>query len=213
MDAPITYVPNFVSDADAAFRALRHELEWERRADAPRCEYYCNDFPKPYAYGVGRGHRVYQPRPYHAVILEIRKAIEAMTGTTFEVCFLNMYLDQSDRLGWHADDSPEMDDARPIAIVSLGVERDIMFQKYLKTICAECLEEAPNHKTPDCRGPDIVKDKGQLKLFSPIEKLRLGHGSLCLMAPGMQETWQHQIPKASFKCGERISLTYRGYVE
>ena len=43
--------------------------------------------------------------------------------------------------------------------------------------------------------------------------LRLGHGSLCLMAPGMQDTWQHRIPKASFQCGERISLTFRGYVD
>ncbi len=45
-----------------------------------------------------------------------------------------------------------------------------------------------------------------------VQKLTLGHGSLCLMAPGMQDTWQHRIPKASFTCGERISLTYRGYV-
>ena len=29
---------------------------------------------------------------------------------------------------------------------------------------------------------------------------------------GMQDTWQHRIPKASFQCGERISLTFRGYV-
>ncbi len=38
------------------------------------------------------------------------------------------------------------------------------------------------------------------------------NGSLCLMHAKMQETWQHRIPKASFSCGERISLTYRGYV-
>ncbi len=45
-----------------------------------------------------------------------------------------------------------------------------------------------------------------------ITKLKLGHGSLCLMQPGMQDTHQHRIPKAGFQCGERISLTFRGYV-
>lgn len=30
----------------------------------------------------------------------------------------NIYLVQTDQLGWHADDSPEMDDARPIGIVT-----------------------------------------------------------------------------------------------
>ena len=47
-------------------------------------------------------------------------AIEAYTELKFEVCFLNRYHDQSDHLGWHADDSPEMDDSRPIGIVRIS---------------------------------------------------------------------------------------------
>lgn len=181
--APVRYFSGFVTDPDTAFASLRDELEWERRDDAPRCEYYCNDVPKAYIYGRERGRRTYEPRPYHPTILGIRKRIEELTGTTFEVCFLNRYLNQSDHLGWHSDDSPEMDDARPIAIVSLGVEREIWFRPM--------------------RGGPLLADN---------EKLRLGHGSLCLMEPGMQDLWQHRIPKASFQCGERISLTFRGYV-
>lgn len=185
--APITYYPNFVVNPDAALAALRDELDWERRSDAPRCEYYCNDFPKPYVYGRGQGERLYHPRPYHPVILRIRAALEALTFAAFEVCFLNRYLNQRDHLGWHADDSPEMDDDRPIGVVSLGVEREIWFRpKPMPAAKAEQLE--------------------------PLEKLTLGHGSLCLMARDMQDLWQHRIPKASFVCGERISLTFRGYV-
>lgn len=30
-------------------------------------------------------------------------------------------------MGWHTDDSPEMDYARPIVIVTLGAEREIWF--------------------------------------------------------------------------------------
>lgn len=209
--APIVYYPNFILNPDEAFEKLRNELEWERRDNTPRCEYYCNDFNKSYIYGVGRGVREYFPKPYHPIILDIRKKIEDLISSKLEVCFLNLYLNQKDQLGWHADDSPEMDDNRPIAIVSFGVEREIWFRQYLKTICGLCVEEVPNHKTPDCRGPELLKNK-QIKLYSPIEKIKLGQGSLCIMNPGMQETWQHRIPKVSHKCGERISLTFRGYV-
>lgn len=181
MTPPITYTPKYISDPDACLEALQKELAWERRADAPRSEYYCNDYLKPYTYGRGRGVRTYEPQVYHPVIMSIRRQIEDLTGAVFEVCFLNRYLNQSDQLGYHADDSPEMDDARPIAIVSFGAERDIMF-----------------------------RPKGS----SDIEptRLTLGHGSLCLMSPGMQDYWEHRIPKASRMCGERISLTFRGYV-
>ena len=211
MNAPITYYPKFLTDPDVMLSKLQQELDWQRRGDTPRMEYYVNEFGVSYIYGRGRGQREYLAQPTHEVITEIQQQIEELTHTKFEVCFLNRYLNQSDHLGWHADDSPEMDDSRPIAIVSLGVERDIMFRKFLGTICVECQEYSPNHKTPDCPGPGAIKDK--VTLWSGIERLRLEHGSLCLMAPGMQDNWQHRIPKASFHCGERVSLTYRGYVK
>ncbi len=177
---PGSYTENFVTTPDETFRMLR-ALKWEKRDDAPRHEYYCNDFQKPYVYGRGRGRRTYEPSPWHPVVLSIRYALEDLVKAKFEVCFLNLYLNQSDHLGWHADDSPEMDDARPIAVVSLGVAREIWFRP---------------------KGTEGVTDKRLL-----------GHGSLLLMPPGMQDAWQHRIPKASFQCGERISLTFRGYVD
>lgn len=185
MKAPITYIPGFILDPCSVFTELAHGLIWERRDNSPRHEYYCNDINIPYTYGRGRGVRSYHPKPFSDPILKIRKKLEELTSVYFEVCHLNRYLNQSDHLGWHSDDSPEMDDARPIAIVSvsLGVEREIWFRER---------EGDVDNKIP--------------------EKLLLENGSLCLMAPGMQDAWQHRIPKASFQCGERISLTYRGYV-
>jgi len=179
MEIPITYIKNFVPEPEKVLVSLRDNLEWERRADAPRSEYYCNDFNEPYIYGRGAGRRTYLVRPYHPDILAIRKLLEEQAKCKFEVCFLNRYLNQKDQLGWHSDDSPEMDDARPIATISLGVEREIWFRP---------------------------------KESQEITKLKLENGSLCLMHPGMQDTHQHRIPKASFQCGERISLTFRGYV-
>ncbi|KWT98489.1 MULTISPECIES: alpha-ketoglutarate-dependent dioxygenase AlkB [unclassified Variovorax] len=180
MNAPITYIPGFLKDPDAVLNALWNELAWERRGTTPRREYYSNEHPVPYAYGVEEFKREYQPQPWHPVVLDIKAALEERTNTKFEVCFLNGYEDQRDHLGWHGDNSSEMDDARPIGIVTVGAERDIMFRR---------------------RG-----DK------ESIERLKLQHGSLCLMAPGMQDLWDHKIPKAGFSCGTRISLTFRGYV-
>ncbi len=177
---PVTYVPGFVPNANGVFEALWSELEWERRGNTPRREYYANDVPAPYVYGRGAGVREYLPRDWHPLMRTLQAAVEARIGARMEVCFLNGYEDGSDHLGWHADDSPEMDDARPIAIVTLGAERDIWFRA----------NGAPGE----------------------VARLKLAHGSLCLMHAGMQRTHEHRIPKAGFICGPRVSLTFRGYV-
>ena len=190
----ITYVKDFLSplDADALFCQLRDDLAWVRHADAPRCEYYVNSFGHPYTYGQNKGRRTYAAQPMHPAIARIKQQAEFITSlrlnvvTRFEVCFLNRYLNQSDHLGWHSDNSPEMDDARPIAIVSLGVERQIWFRP--------------------------IPDVGETQEANTVAKL-LQHGSLCIMPPGFQDKQQHRIPKSSRQCGERISLTFRGYVD
>jgi alkylated DNA repair dioxygenase AlkB len=206
--APATYRESWLLDPEVAFKDLRDELDWERRGDAPRGEYYCNDFERSYIYGSGRGRRLYEPRPWHPTIMAIRRLLELEAGTKFEVCFLNRYMNQSDHLGWHADDSPEMDDARPIAVVSLGVEREIWFREKPPALVEAGEEQRSGYER---RWRDRMTLKRRQEPL-PSAKLLLGNGSLLLMAPGMQETHQHRIPKSSAKCGERISLTFRGYV-
>ena len=188
MDAPVQYLHPFTEDPDGAFARLRAELAWERRDDTPRHEYFCSDFDKPYTYGRGRGRRTYEPRPYHPDILRIRQQIEGVCRCTFEVCFLNMYEDAHDSLGWHADDSPEMDDARPIVSVSLGAEREIQFRKI------------------------VHEPGGDLAKYHQHSSLLLQHGSLCIMREGMQDLWEHRIPRVGHVVGPRISLVFRGYV-
>lgn len=209
--APIEYLPAFIENADDSLTKLQTELDWERRSDAPRSEYYCNDFPNSYFYGQGKGKREYKPRPYSETILEIRRALELYTKTKFEACFLNRYLNQSDSLGWHSDNSPEMDDVRPIVTISLGVEREIWFRKIDSpcNVCGVVVSDKLSHKF-SCS--DLNRDNASEYKVRGVEKIKLGHGSCCIMLPGMQNTWQHRIPKASFQCGERISLTFRGYV-
>ena len=125
MTAPTAYLPSFVAAPDELFTLLWQNLDWERRGSTPRREYYCNDVAVPYVYGRGAGVRAYDPRPWHPAMKTLQAQLEAHTKTRFEVCFVNGYENQSDHLGWHADDSPEMDDTRPIAVISLGVAREI----------------------------------------------------------------------------------------
>lgn len=190
-----SYIPNFVCDPDIALARLSTELDWERRSDAPRSEYYCNDTIEPYTYGKGKGRRTYEVRPWHETILAIRRQLEAECSCIFDTCFLNRYLDQRDHLGWHSDDSPEMDDARPIVSVSLGVEREIWIRPR---------PQPTNHPTIALTEDSISR--------AATQKFKLGHGSAFIMPPGFQDLFMHSIPKASFVCGERISLTFRGYL-
>jgi alkylated DNA repair dioxygenase AlkB len=177
----IKYIPNFISDPDKVLETLVNELDWVKRGNTPRMEYYVSKFGFAYTYGTPPYEREYPSQAKHPLITFIEHALQVETDSTYEVCFLNRYEDQSDHLGWHADDSPEMDDTRPICIVSLGVEREIWFR------------------------PNGSKDE--------VTKLKLENGSLCIMPAGFQDTHQHRIPKASFMCGRRISLTYRGYTD
>jgi alkylated DNA repair dioxygenase AlkB len=182
-DIPVEYTPNWIRPeaADAAFIRLWDELAWVRHPGVPRREYCVNVLERPYSYGLAAYARTYAPQPMHEALLGIWMRAEAQFNCAFETCFLNGYDDGKDHLGWHADDSPEMDDARPILIVTFGAEREIWFRKN---------GAGPGERTP----------------------LRLGHGSLCEMKPGMQDTHQHRIPKGDREYGPRISLTFRGYV-
>lgn len=176
------YVPNFVTNPDAVFKRLLNELEWKRYGNKPRKEYYCNDHDVPYSYGNPAFADTYTRSPYSDDILNIRYKLEEELKSIFDVCFLNLYDDFAGHIGWHADDSPEMDPDRPIVTVSLGAEREIWFK------------ERPSETSS-----------------KEVTKIKLGHGSACIMPAGMQATDLHRIPKNDRPCGERVSLTYRGY--
>jgi len=208
-DVPIEYYPNWILTPNVAFRDLRSQLDWVRHDKVPRSEYYVNSVPVPYTYGMKDFARTYQPQPSNQTIDAMTRSLNSSGFGPYEVCFLNMYEDGSDQLGWHADDSPEMDDARSIAIISLGAEREIWFKRQPQVV------EAMMEKFTDENwglGPEAYDERKEK--LSAVTKLRLGHGSLCIMKPGMQDEYFHRIPKSDrHNCGPRISLTYRGYVQ
>lgn len=181
-----TFEPT-IATSDMIFQALK-ELDWIHHDKVPRKEYFCSTVGKPYAYGSAPYTRTYQPQAWTFELNWLKAWAERICQTQFEVCFLNYYETGKDQLNWHSDDSPEMDDARPIAIVTFGAEREIWFRV------------RPEQADEDTMGIRMT--------------LVLEHGSICIMPPGMQDTHQHRIPKAGIhNCGPRISLTFRGFVE
>lgn len=182
-----TIFPNHREAADLHFDMLTR-LDWIRHGATPRDEYYVNKKAQPYTYGVAPHARTYQPQAWTPGLEALLAVAEEIAQEKFEVCFLNYYKTGKDQLGWHSDDSPEMDDTRPIVIMTFGAEREIWFRPR----------------------PELVPLDG-FPVPEPITKLKLEHGSICIMPAGMQDTHQHRIPKASeFNAGPRISLTFRG---
>lgn len=214
MKAPVTYIPlislfKTKADADTHGKILDAAVEWVQRDRTPRREaFYCKH-DVPYTYGSGAGVRTYQPN------LNIPDALgyiwmwlEFSTRVKYEACFLNKYDSERDHLGWHADDSDVIDDARPIAVISFGAERQLWFRENPHA-CYACNGSGryDHNGSPPCGACD-----GTGRATSEVEKLLLENGSLCIMLPGMQDTHQHRIPKHHAQCGTRISLTFRGLV-
>jgi len=165
---------------DYDFDKLWNSIPWIRVA--PRDECWMNDFGLQYTYGSGRGVRTYDPVPISEPVRYAMDVVNAMYDSTLDVCFINGYRDCRDQLGWHSDDSPEVDPEAPIAVVSFGAEREIW-----------------------------IKPQGAKGEVPPEDRFLLGDGSVFIMPAGFQETHYHKIPKHSAECGPRISLTFRKY--
>lgn len=127
-NGPIAYDASFIENPDNLFEILWNEIEWIKHDDAPRREYWSNDFDRPYTYGRGAGVRTYEAQPFHPEVERVRRLLAEQTGVYYEACFVNGYENERQALGWHADDSTEIDHTKPIAVISLGERRPIEFR-------------------------------------------------------------------------------------
>jgi alkylated DNA repair dioxygenase AlkB len=176
------YDKNWREYADLVLAHLLGDLTWLEVTPA-RKEYFMSDRPRSYAYKTFDGVRDYQSSPYTDKVDRIRHLLN-VPGVDYNVCFLNRYDGQHNQLGWHADDSPEMDHDHPIAVVSFGAAREIWW------------------KPKDFKGE-----------VPPEWRRKLEHGSLFVMPAGFQRDYLHRIPKAGRDVGVRVSLTFRRYVD
>lgn len=127
-ECPVSYAPN-VFDQATNLDEIWTSMDWERRPDAPRFERWMNDYDLPYTYGRGDGARTYESNGWNHLCDGIRHILNIAHTASYDCCFVNGYQDGHDSLGWHADDSPEMDHEHPIAVVTFGAEREIWFRR------------------------------------------------------------------------------------
>jgi alkylated DNA repair dioxygenase AlkB len=129
---------------------------------------------------------LHQPQPWTAPLAELRHLLADRLGLDFNSLLLNRYRDGSDRMGWHADDEPELEPNHPIASLSLGASRTLRFRPRPRRRSQEIA-------SPPAGGFD----------------LELADGDLLLMDPPTQEHWQHGLPARLRLRRERLNLTFR----
>jgi alkylated DNA repair dioxygenase AlkB len=178
-------------DTAALCRQLRDELPWQQ----PRVRVYGRLHPVPrltcWLGDSGCRYRysglLHEPLPWSEALEALRDLLAQRLGCRFNSLLLNRYRHGEDRMGWHADDEPELDPADPIASLSLGASR--------------CLRFRP---APGRRGATA-----SLAADQPTRNLELADGDLLVMDPPTQRHWQHGLPQRKRVRSERINLTFR----
>lgn len=115
----------FLPAADVWLEQLQAEIPWQqhrlhlfgREHDEPRLSCWMGEAAYRYS-GKSR-----QPAPWHPLVNEIRKQVQAICAQPFNGVLLNLYRHGQDSMGWHADNEPELGPNPVIASVSLGATR------------------------------------------------------------------------------------------
>jgi alkylated DNA repair dioxygenase AlkB len=166
---------------------LRSAMPWHqpvvtvfgRRHPVPRLTCWLGDPGCAYRYSG----LVEPPHPWTPPLSDLRQLLEARLGMPFNSLLLNRYRDGRDRMGWHADDEPELAEGHPIASLSLGASRTLRFRPRPGRL--------PASATP---GPLAVE---------------LGDGDLLVMHAPTQSCWHHSLPARQGVMAERFNLTFR----
>lgn len=128
-DAIFEFYPNFfsVEEADILFEKLLNETPWQhdeitifgKKILQPRLTCLFGNEAKPYSYSGLTMH----PNPWNEIILQIKNKVEKTTDQNFTTVLANLYRNEKDSNGWHADNEKELGKNPIIASVSFGEER------------------------------------------------------------------------------------------
>ena len=123
---------------DLWYEACLENLYWEtgfikifgKNHQIPRLQAWYADQNIEYRYSGKKLNR----HNWNATLLEIKLNIEHVTSHKFNSVLANLYRDENDSMGLHADDEKELGMNPVIASLSLGESRDIYFKhKNIKT--------------------------------------------------------------------------------
>lgn len=121
-EAPdVKLVASFLEDHNALFRTLLATVVWDESMYARKTA----SFGVPYNYVQMR----YAAAPLHPALLPVAERLREHLGFTPNNCLLNHYETGDNSMGFHADDTSELEPGTGVAILSLGSAREITFRK------------------------------------------------------------------------------------
>ena len=128
-DAEFIYYPNFFlkEKADIFFETLLKETPWQhdeitifgKKILQPRLTSLYGNEGKSYGYS----NIVIHPHAFNNTLTFIKDEIENTINEHFTTVLLNLYRNEKDSNGWHADNEKELGGDPVIASLSLGEER------------------------------------------------------------------------------------------
>jgi alkylated DNA repair dioxygenase AlkB len=128
-DAVFEYYPNFFTndEAEALFKKIHDETKWQhdeitifgKKIAQPRLTCLFGNEGKPYSYSGITMH----PNPWNPTLVYIKEKIEAIAQQHFTTVLANLYRNEKDSNGWHADNEKELGRNPIIASVSFGEVR------------------------------------------------------------------------------------------
>ncbi len=119
------YLPTV--QANALLSALLKQLDWQDESIriygktilSPRRVCWYGDPDAIYTYSGIR----HVPRPWPSLLMHLREQLQLYTCRPFNAVLANLYRDNNDSMGWHADKEKELGSKPFIASISLGESR------------------------------------------------------------------------------------------
>ena len=123
----LLWVRHFLSPTEASklFEYLMETTNWRQDSiniagksiPIPRLQAWIGDAAYTYS-GL-----TLEPTPWPAQLLQLKSDLEEYCDCQFNSLLINLYRDESDSVGWHADNEEELGKNPTIASVSLGAPR------------------------------------------------------------------------------------------
>lgn len=128
-DAVLEWYPNFFTKetADDLFQKLLDETPWQhdeitifgKKITQPRLTCLFGNEGKPYSYSGLTMH----PHAWNPTLIFIKDKVEQVANKNFTTVLANLYRNEKDSNGWHADNEKELGRDPIIASISLGETR------------------------------------------------------------------------------------------
>lgn len=122
---------------------------WGKRHLQPRLVAWYGDPGTSYTYSGSS----LEPLPWTPRLLDLRRTVQDIAGTTFNSVLLNLYRDERDGMGWHSDNEPELGPEPVIASLSLGEQRAFQMKHKTRQDVAPVTLQLPHGSLLVMQGP------------------------------------------------------------